>query len=421
MEHLKTTLEQLYKFDRQLMGPGYDSALEYLNMLIPLEVLEFKTGEQFGTWTVPEEWVAKEAWVKFKGKKILDFSKNPLSLVVYSLPFHGTVSKDELIKHLHHSTEEGMEDATAYTFKFYERDWGFSLPKNKFDKLKDGDYEVFIDTEFKPGTMKLGVHTIPGNEREILLFAHLDHPHQANDNLSGVACLLDLATKLKCNHTVKIIFCPETIGSQAYAYTQDLSKVDFVIAVDICGNDNNILLQKVWENENRLNRVAHCALQIAGQNYRKGKFRTGIGSDETVFNDPLIGIPGLLISRWPYKEYHTDQDTPEKIDYTKIVETGDLIQSIIKIYENDYIPVRLWKGPLFRSKYGIQSSIKHVNLNWDYLFYNLGDGRSLAELCADFEISFEVVSEIMNKLIADGQIKCLSIDPSQGSELEITQ
>lgn len=412
MEHLKTTVEQLFAFDRQLMGPGYDAALEYLNMLIPLNILEFKTGKQYGTWTVPEEWVVREAWVKYKGKKILDYTKNPLSLVVYSLPFKGKVSKEELLKHLHFSEE--LPDATPYIFKFYDRDWGFSIPKIKLDKLKDGDYEVFIDTEFKPGRMKVGIYTIKGkSDREILLFAHLDHPYQANDNLSGVACLLDLAHKLKAKHTIKLIFCPETIGSQAYAYTQNLSKVDFVIAVDICGNDNNILVQKAWDNENRLNRVAHCALQLAGQPYRKGKFRTMIGSDETVFNDPLIGIPGLLISRWPYKEYHTDADTPDKLDYEKIIETSDFIRKIIEIYEKDYIPKRLWKGPLMRSRYGIQSPLKIVNLNWDYLFYGVGDGRSVAELCSDFEISFDEVYELLEKIIQDGKLTRISFDFGQ--------
>jgi aminopeptidase-like protein len=136
-----------------------------------------------------------------------------------------------------------------------------------------------------------------------------------------------------------------------------------------------------------------------------------------VFNDPLIGIPGLLVSRWPYKEYHTDQDTPDKIDYTKVVETGDLIQKIIEIYEKDYIPERLWKGPLMRSRYGFQSPVKFVNLNWDYLFYNLGDGRTVAELCADFEISFDEVWNILEKIISDGKLKRLSLDSGEGQKL----
>lgn len=405
MERIKTTIEELFKLDRQLLGPGYDSALEYLSMLIGLKITSIPSGTQFGTWTVPEEWVAKEAWVKYKGKKIIDFSKEPLSLVVYSIPFQGKISKEELLKHLHCS--ESLPDATPYVFKFYDRDWGFCLPKTKLDKLKDGEYEVFIDTEFKPGNLKYGVHTIKGeSEREILFFAHLDHPHQANDNLSAVACLVELSKRLKCKHTVKIIFCPETIGSQAYAYQEDLSRVDMVMAVDICGNDNSLLLQKSWANGCREDHVAHCALQMMGKQYRKGKFRTVIGSDETVFNDPLIGIPGLMLSRYPYKEYHTNLDTPEIIKYEEIEGTIEFILKFVEIYEKDYIPVRNFKGPLMRSRYGMQAT-KEINLVWDYCIYSMDGERYLSDICADGAMPFDEVYRELEKIVADGQItKC---------------
>jgi aminopeptidase-like protein len=400
---MKEALEQLFTFDRRLLGAGYDNALAYLGHLIDLEVIELPSGSRVGTWTVPDEWVPKEAWIKYKGKKILDFSKEPLCLTDYSMPVSKKVSKEELEKHLH--THEELNDAIPYSFRFYDRDWGFSMSQKQKDKLKDGEYEVFIDAETRPGKMKIGVHTIPGrSDREILIFAHLDHPHQANDNLSGVACLLDLAKNLKAEHTIKLIFCPETIGSIAYAHTQNLDKVDFAIAVDICGNDNTILFQKSWDEEARINRVVHCALQVQGKPYRKGKFRTSIGSDETTFNDPLLNIPGILFSTWPYKEYHSNQDTPELINYEKIQEMSALIQKVIEIYEKDFIPMRLFRGPLMRSRYQIQSPIKRVNLIYDYVFYMMDGKQSLAEICAEMEVNFEDFYLICEKITNDQQM-----------------
>lgn len=406
MEQLKQALEELYKFDRHLLGSGYDNAMTFLGTLIDLDIKEFETGTKLGTWTVPEEWIVKEAWLKKDGRVILDYKDNPLCLVDYSLPFKGKVTREELAKHIYR--HEDSIEATPYTFKFYDRDWGFSMPNVE---LEDGEYEVCIDTKFRDGIMSYGVHTIKGeSDREIVLLAHLDHPFQANDNLSGVICLLDLANKLKCKHTIKIVFCPETIGSQAYMYKESTAKIDFVIAVDICGNDAPILLQKSWDPEDRINRVAHCALQMAAKQYRKGKFRTSIGSDETAFNDPLVGIPGLLLTRWPYSEYHSDKDTPDKIDYGRIVETGELIQKIIEIYEKDYIPHRKFLGPMMRSRYGIQSPVKVVNLNWDYFCYSMDGKKSLAELCAEYEMPFDQVYETMEKIIEDGQIKRISFN-----------
>lgn len=427
-EHTKNIIETLYPMNRCLMGEGYDNALKFIDHLIPLEILEFPSGTQLGTWTVPDEWIVRDAWVKYGEDKIFDYKKNPLSLVVGSLPFEGFVSLPNLKNHLH--TSEEVKDATPYVFKFYDKDWGFCAPKTQIyeetdneQDLKSGnfvskwkdklegeeylmDYEVFIDTEYVPGTMKLGVHTIKGKtDREILLFAHLDHPYQANDNLSAVACLIDLASKIKCDHTIKIVFCPETIGSVAYALTQDLSKVDFMIAVDICGNTNSILMQKSFDVENRINRVAHLAIHSFAETYRKGAFRNTIGSDEYVFNDPQIGVQGIMLSTHPYKEYHTDQDTPDKIDYEQIEKMGNIIEKIVEIYEKDYIPVKNFKGQLMRSKYGIQTPSPQVNLSWDYFFYNMDGKKTLAELCAEYGLNFDYTYSILEKMVKDKSIK----------------
>lgn len=397
---MKDIIETLYPMPRYLLGAGYDNALEYIKHLIDLEVIEIPSGTQVGTWTVPNEWIVHEAWVKdSKGKKVIDIKKDPLSLIVGSIPFKGKVT-DEYLKR-YWVIDEGMEKARPYLFKYYDKDWGFCVPKEQEFK---GEYEVLIDTEEKPGVMKIGVHTIKGeSNREILLFAHLDHPFQANDNLSAVACLVDLATKLKSKYTIKIIFCPETIGSIAYALTQYISRVEFVVAVDICGNDNDILLQKTFIDHN-INRVAHLAISSLGEAYRKAPFRASIGSDEYVFNDPQLNIPAIMLSRHPYPEYHTSEDTPDKIKYDKIEEMQKVIIKMIDIYEKDFIPVKLFKGQLMRSKYGIQSSNSKTNLSWDYLIYSIDGKRSLAQLCCDFGLQFDQTYEIFKKLKEDGYI-----------------
>lgn len=428
IEHTKQIIETLYPMNACLLGEGYDNRLEYLKKLIDLEVIEIPSGTKLGTWEVPEEWVIRDAWIKLNGEKILDYKKNPLSVVIGSEPIDACFDLEDIKSHIHYSSEQ--PNATPYVFKYYDKNWGFCMPKSEVIedikteekeylptgeevfkskqkyKLPEGDYEVFIDSEYKPGNLKIGVHTIKGaSDREILLFAHLDHPFQANDNLSGVACLVDLATKLKANHTIKIVLCPETIGSLAYAMTQDLSKVDFVIAVDICGNGGDILLQKSFDKEALINRVGHLAIHGIGESYRKGEFRNTIGSDEYTFNDPLVGIPGILLSTWPYSEYHTDADTPDKIDYGSIEKMQKVIQSIIEIYEKDFVPVRNFKGPLMRSKYGIETSSKQVNLSWDFFFYSIDGKKSLVELCCDFGLNFEYVYKIMLQMEEYGDIK----------------
>jgi len=78
-------IEELFKFNRCLLGEGYNKALDYIKNTIGLDVIKIPSGTELGTWTVPDEWIVKDAWVKFKGKKIIDYKKNPLSLAIVSL------------------------------------------------------------------------------------------------------------------------------------------------------------------------------------------------------------------------------------------------------------------------------------------------------------------------------------------------
>ena len=392
-------IKDLYGFERQLMGPGYDSALDYIQMLFPFEIQTFKSGKKVGDWTIPQEWVIRDAWIKLDGKKILDYKENPLCVSVNSIPIHQKMNLEEVKKTL--SASDEMPDAYEYDARFYVKEWGFSIPKSRISELVEGEYEVFIDSEFRDGTMKVAVHTIPGkSDREILLFAHLDHPHQANDNLSSVAMLINLIPLLKnkFEHTIKIIFCPQTIGSIAYAETNDISKVDFVMAFECIGNDNLLTIQQAYDKKARINHCLHQAVRGQGADFRKAEFRYVLGSDEYYFNDPKIGIPGVFISRVPFKEHHTSADTPDIIKDEKLKEVQRIILKTIEIYEKDYIPKLKIKGVVHRSKYGIQSVDRLMNLQLDHLFFDIDGKRYLSDIVAQSGISFEHANDILNKL-----------------------
>lgn len=430
--------------NRGLLGADYKNALLFIGSLVDLNVITIPSGTQLGTWTVPTDWILHDAWVKNdKGEKIIDVKKDPLCVMHGSTYVKGKVSREELLKHLTSSDE--MPNAVPYTFSFYEPKWGFNVRKNDFtvpnddpmagvklengeefvpkfkSSLPEGEYEVLIDSERREDDMLIGVHTIKGEtDREILLFAHLDHPYQANDNLSGVACLLDLANKLKAKHTIKIIFCPETIGSVAYALTQDISKVDFVLAIDICGNNNEHTLQ-IPLRPNRITDCFNLALKSFGESFKMGKFRTMIGSDEYPFNDPLIDIPGLLLTRFPYPEYHTSEDTPDKICYDKIERTGEVVMKAIEIYEKDYIPVKNFKGPLMRSRYGIQTGNPQMNLAWDYLMYSMDGKKTLAELCVGYGIDFGLAYDTFYELINAGKILRIAVGEREVQETSLQE
>src|SRR3990172_10138317 len=109
MENLKTLIETLYPMNAYLLGADYDNRLEYIKHLLDLEIIEVPSGTEFGTWTVPEEWIVRDAWIKFNGEKILDYKKEPLSLMIGSSPFQGTLTKQELIGKLYTTNDFGED------------------------------------------------------------------------------------------------------------------------------------------------------------------------------------------------------------------------------------------------------------------------------------------------------------------------
>ena len=58
-----------------------------------------------------------------------------------------TLSFEELQPHLYFN--EKRPHTIPWVFKYYDRDWGFCLPKNIFDKLpRDKKYHAVIKSEF---------------------------------------------------------------------------------------------------------------------------------------------------------------------------------------------------------------------------------------------------------------------------------
>ena len=116
---------------------------------------------------------------------LFSYRDNPLHAVSYSLPFEGTVTREELFRHLH--THPRLDDAIPFIFKYYERDWGLCCSKNLKQSLADETYRVAIDSDFSFSSLKVGECVAKGkSDKTFVLCAHLCHPGMVNDDLSGV-------------------------------------------------------------------------------------------------------------------------------------------------------------------------------------------------------------------------------------------
>ncbi len=404
-------IEDLWMKNRSLVTDGYDESLEYIGNIIDLTIHKFPSGTVCWTWTVPEKWVIKEAYISHGDRKIIDFKEHPLHVVSYSLPIDKEVSREELLKHLYWS--ENRPEAIPFVFKYYERDWGFCIPYEKVKNLRSKRYKVYIDSHFKPGELKVGDFTIPGKvEDTIVLVAHLCHPAQANDDLAGVAVLVDIAKEMSGGHnhyTYKFLFAPETIGSIAYLSQNEdiIPKLKYGIFLEMLGNDNIHALQLTRQGNTRLDRVARYIMKRNLSNFREGAFRKVVGNDEMVFNGPGVNVPMISISRFPYPEYHTSDDNPSIISEGRLEESKELILKIIGILDRDYVPQRTFKGPIFLSRYGLWVDWRvdrELNANLDLIILSLEGNESIFDIADKLDMDFAVVCDYINKFLDKGLV-----------------
>ena len=75
--------------------------------------------------------------------------------------------------------------------------------------------------------------------------------------------------------------------------------------------------------------IASKILREKFKKFKIGKFREIYGNDETVFNSPGYNIPTISITRYPFKEYHTNKDTPETLNEKKLKEIKNYVLKVI--------------------------------------------------------------------------------------------
>ena len=406
-------INKLWFKKRDLISNGYDESIDYISKQVPLKVHKIKTGTKCWTWTVPEKWDVKEAYIEdLDGNRMLDLKNHPLHVISYSLPIDSIVTKEDLLKHLH--TNPDRPEAIPFECKYYERDWGFCIQHKRLKDFTKDKYKVVIDTNFEKGFLKVGDYTIKGKTKEtIVLVAHLCHPAMVNDDLAGVAVLLDIAQELQKGnnyYTYKLLVLPETIGSIAYLSQNKsvIPNMKYGIFLEMLGTSTTHALQLSRQGNTRIDRIARYVMKRKLDKFREGPFRKVVGNDEMVFNGPGVNIPMISISRFPYPEYHTSDDNPEIISEENLTESKNIILDILNILDKDYVPKRKFKGPVFLSGYKMWvdwRTNKKVNSNIDQIMLRLEGDKSVFDIAEELNMDFEDVLDFVNKFYDNNLVK----------------
>jgi len=211
--------EYLFPIARSITGQGYKDSLNYIKKFIPLKLYNYRSGKKIFDWTIPKEWLIKDAYIEYNNKHIVDFKENNLHVVNYSHQIDKTMSLKNLKKNIFYIKK--FPKLIPYVTSYYKKTWGFCLSYNQFKSLKKGNYKVKIDTKFINGNVTNGLAILKGKSNKIcLISSYMCHPSMANNELSGPLGLLILYNKIKKwkdrNLTYYFLLNPETIGSISF-------------------------------------------------------------------------------------------------------------------------------------------------------------------------------------------------------------
>jgi len=435
----KEIIEKLWDTRRDLVSDGYDEAITYLQSLLPgSKIHSFPSGYKTETWTVPKKWTVTEAYIKNNKtkQKLIDIQNHGLHVMSYSQSVNIPHATWQEVNEKIYSNPE-CNWGIPFKFSYYKDDWGFCCadkfrPTAVSQEFCD-DFTVKIKSKFSKGSLKVLEYIIPGKRKEeILVMAHLDHPFQVNDGLSGVAGLVDLALNIKDNkYTYRFWILPETIGSLCMLHKFSKENIKIAIFLDMIGVNGPLICQQPysWHNPLRevINKIAKNGSGLFINNNiiscnKKDLILTDnlryIGNDDRVLN--FIRIPCYSFNRVtdssnefgkPFLEYHTHVDN--KYDEDNIMLTVTSLIDIFKYYEqDDYAKSIINEMPCFSNfgLYNFMSDIFSLVEKERILSYIQNNYTTIDNIATNFRKTYENVLLLLKEFEKYDLVKIITLE-----------
>lgn len=418
--------EKILKLNIGISQTDNEQMFALLNEIYPLKIHRYTSGKEHNGWVVPHNWIVHKALIKKDGNVLFDGTKHPLAVAGYSPSFTGKISKKELDERVF--TRPELPNAYSFhcmnNYRPWATFWGFTMPHNIYKEWTDGEYEIELETEYRDGEMLVGEIFHQGESDEVIVFnAHTCHPTQFNDDLAGVAVILELFKYLKgkkTHYSYRGIFAPEHLGTVFYLgglSDNEIKKMKMGAFIEMVGIDLPLALQKSFTGEHLIDKVAEYVCKNVNPETRVGDFRTIVGNDETVWEGAGIEIPFISISRchkspFYYTQYHTNEDDFSINSVSRLEETLEVLKQMVNIFENNKVIRRKFKGLLALSnpKHNlyierpdptVAKNLSEVQLKMgfmqDYLQRLFDEKTSVFEIAQRFDVPFETLSDYLKK------------------------
>jgi aminopeptidase-like protein len=410
---------EIYPICRSITGQGVRDTLAVLQKHAPLKQHEVLTGTPVLDWTVPKEWVIRDAYItNATGERVVDFQKHNLHVLNYSTPIRTRLPLSELKKNIFTLPEQ--PDLIPYRTSYYNERWGFCMSQNALDALPDGEYEAVVDSELKEGSLTYGEFVHAGETAdEVLLSVHTCHPSLANDNCSGMALLALLAKHMagvKTRYTYRFLFAPGTIGAITWLArnAEAAKRIRHGVVLSCVGDSGAFTYKRTRRGDARIDRVMTRVLEGRGANVIDF---FPYGYDERQYNSPGFDLDVGLFQRSQFAtfpEYHTSGDNLDFINPAALAESYRVLTAAIERLETErhYLNLapqgepQLGRRGLYAAIGGDRDSYaKSMAMLW---VLNLSDGdHSLEDIAERAKTPLPIIEETAALLESSGLLKAL--------------
>jgi aminopeptidase-like protein len=434
-ERMQALLEDLYPLCRSITGPGVRATLDRIGRDLPVTGRRVPSGTAVLDWTVPDEWTLREAHLTCvaTGERVVDTATSNLHVVNFSRPFTGRLDLDALRPHLFSLPDR--PDVVPYRTSYYNPTWGLCLSQRTLDRLAPGEYDVVIDTVVEPGHLDYAELVVPGaTDTEVLLTTHVCHPSLANDNLTGIAALVELGRHLlespglgrpQRRYTYRLLFIPGTIGSITWLATNPdaAARVRHGLVVTGLGDPSGFTYKRSRRGDATIDRIM-ATLLAARAGSRVIPF-SPYGYDERQFCSPGYDLAVGRLTRGvhgEYPEYHTSADD---LSFVSVAQLDDAVAVLVaavdaleanRRYRNTspYGEPQLGRRGLYSL---VGGGVDQRSVEMAYLWVlNLADGDT--DLCAMAErsgLGLDVLAEAARRLHAVGLLDEPAQEPTARS------
>jgi len=354
--------EEMFPLCRSITGDGVRETFKILQKYLNTEfkMSEVPTGTKVCDWTVPKEWNITEGYLEDEeGNRIVDFEKNNLHVLGYSVPVDEWLTLDELMEHIY--TLKEQPDVIPYTTSYYKERWGFAMSQRQLEELEKIDsrksekvadlekpkYHAVIKSKLEDGSLTYGEILIPGeSEEEIFFSSYTCHPSMANNECSGPALLVFIANYILSmkhrRYSYRLVLAPETIGAITYIsrHLDELKKkVICGFNLTCVGDDRTYSIVHSRYADTLADRVLTNVLKYHYPEYIDYSYIKR-GSDERQYQAPGVDIPLVCFCRSKYHvypEYHTSADNLDIISPDGLGGSLDVMIKCIDALEANYV------------------------------------------------------------------------------------